>query len=93
MSLQKFSSSDLDRIIRMAWEDRTSYEAISYQFGLTPNEIVKVVRSQLSPCAFKRWRKRISQRGKIKNESKRPFKESRFKCARQSTDGITKGWK
>lgn len=87
------SHSDIDRLIRMGWEDRTTFESIKKQFGLSPNEFVKIMRRHLEPQAFKRWRRRVFEQGKLKNEVQRGFKTTRFKCSRQSVDGITKGWK
>ena len=77
----------------MGWEDRTSFEAIYTQFNLTPNEFVKVMRTQLSPSGFKLWRKRIFEKGYLKNEKKCGHKILRFKCPNQSIDGQTKGKK
>lgn len=90
--LEEFSPENISRLIRMGWEDRTSFEAIYTQFDLNPNEFVKVMRSQLSPSGFKLWRKRISDKGRLKNEKKRGVKILRFKCSRQSLDGDIK-WK
>ena len=87
------SQTDTDRLIRMGWEDRTTFEAIQQQFGITPNEFVQLMRRNLDSNTFRRWRKRIFDQGKLKNEVRRGFKTTRFKCARQSVDGLTKGWK
>lgn len=91
--IDAFSPEDLDRLVRMGWEDRTTFEAIKSQFGLSENEFVRLMRTQLSPAAFARWRKRVHHQGQLKHELKRGFKTTRFKCSRQSVDGITKGWK
>lgn len=90
---QALSGEDADRIVRMAWEDRTAFEAIKTQFGLTANEVVKFMRTQLDDKAYKRWRRRANEQGQLKHESLRPFTEGRFKCRRQRSDGSTKGWK
>lgn len=87
------SASDVDRLIRMGWEDRTAFEAISLQFGFTENEFVRLMRSQLSTAAFNRWRRRVHDQGRLKHERKSGIVSERFKCSRQSVDGITKGWK
>jgi uncharacterized protein (TIGR03643 family) len=84
---------DFDRMIRMGWEDRSTFEDIHTQFGLTPNEFVRFMRTKLDRSNFERWRRRVFEQGKLKNEKTRGFKTSRFKCSRQSVDGITKGWK
>lgn len=82
-----------DRIVRMAWEDRTEFDFINHQFGLTPNEVVKFMRTQLNEKAYKRWRKRVSEKGPLKHLALKTKEESRFKCKRQRSDGSTKGWK
>lgn len=91
--VDSFSVDDQDRLIRMGWEDRTAFEDIRKQFGLSENEFVRFMRSQLSAAAFARWRARVRSQGHLKHEKKRGIKEMRFKCSRQSVDGITKGWK
>ena len=89
----QFTASDTDRLIRMGWEDRSTFDAIEKQFNISPNEFVKFMRHNLDTNAFKRWRRRVFEQGQLKNEVKRGFKTTRFKCSRQSVDGITKGWK
>ncbi|MDB4557099.1 TIGR03643 family protein [bacterium] len=56
------SRPDLDRIIMMAWEDRTSFDAIREQFGLFPGEVIKLMRQELKPSSFKLWRRRTQGR-------------------------------
>ena len=46
---------DVDRIIEMAWEDRTPFDAIEYQFGLKENDVRKIMRKELKPSSFKLW--------------------------------------
>ena len=53
---------DLDRIIEMAWEDRTPFEAIEFQFGLSEPQVIAVMRQNLKASSFKLWRKRVSGR-------------------------------
>ena len=53
---------DIDRIIEMCWEDRTPFEAIEYQFGLTEEDAIKIMRQNLKPKSFKVWRERVSGR-------------------------------
>ncbi len=91
--LRSFSADELDRLVRMGWEDRTTFESIKLQFSLSENEFVRLMRSQLSEPAFKRWRRRVHTQGHLKHEAKRGIKTTRFKCSRQTVDGITKGWK
>ena len=59
---QTFSAAELSRIIEMAWEDRTPFEAIASQFGLTEQQVIKVMRANISAGAFKRWRARVTGR-------------------------------
>lgn len=87
------SDTDKSRLVRMGWEDRSTFEAIEKQFGINPNEFVKYMRHVLEAKTFQRWRSRVFEQGKLKNETKRGFKTTRFKCSRQSWDGLTKGWK
>jgi uncharacterized protein (TIGR03643 family) len=84
---------DLARIVRMAWEDRTSFDAIKEQFGLTPNQVVRFMRTQLDENAYRRWRRRANQQGHLKHEKKRPEGILRFKCKSQRLDGSIKGSK
>ena len=84
---------DIDRIVRMCWEDRTPFEAIFQQFNLNPNEVVKFMRKALPPKDFKRWRTRANNLGHLKHQKTRPFEINRFKCSRQNLDGSTKGYK
>ena len=62
MAASEFSPEQLDRIIQMAWEDRTSFEAIRTQFGLSPGDVIKLMRSKMTSGSFKLWRKRTSGR-------------------------------
>ncbi|WP_323787869.1 TIGR03643 family protein [Psychroserpens sp.] len=71
-----------DRIIEMAWEDRTTFEAIKIQFGLKEQEVIELMRKEMKPKSFKMWRKRVQGR-KTKHEKLRTFSEGRFKCSRQ----------
>ncbi|TMM29102.1 TIGR03643 family protein [Polaribacter aestuariivivens] len=72
----------IDRIIEMAWEDRTTFEAIQFQFGLKEQEVIDLMRREMKPKSFKMWRKRVQGR-KTKHEKLRTFEKGRFKCSRQ----------
>ncbi len=76
------SQADTDRIIQMAWEDRTSFDAIRSQFGLTPGEVIALMRQALKPASFRLWRARTNGR-KTKHVALRGFKIGRFRCANQ----------
>jgi uncharacterized protein (TIGR03643 family) len=57
-----FSLADVSRIIEMAWEDRTPYEAIEWQFGLNEPAVVRLMRDEMKASSFKMWRKRMNSR-------------------------------
>ena len=78
-----FTERELDRIIEMAWEDRTPFEAILFQFGLPEKEVIKVMRTNLKESSFKRWRKRVKSGVSQKHLKKRNQDITRFKCSRQ----------
>ena len=75
---------DLDRIIEMAWEDRTPFEAILVQFKLKEQDVISLMRRELKPKSFKLWRARVQGRA-TKHMKKRNFDAGRFKCSRQRT--------
>ena len=62
MTEQQFSLTDIDRIIEMAWEDRTSFEAIELQFGLNEQAVIELMRKEMKPSSFRMWRKRTNGR-------------------------------
>ncbi len=76
------SSLEIDRIIEMAWEDRTTFEAIFLQFGLTEQQVISLMRNQMKPKSFRLWRKRVQGR-KTKHAKLRNFESGRFRCSRQ----------
>ncbi|MDP5231957.1 MAG: TIGR03643 family protein [Cellulophaga sp.] len=78
-----FTERQADRIIEMAWEDRTPFEAIEFQFGLPEKEVIKFMRGNLKESSFKRWRKRVNSGVSQKHLKKRNPDISRFKCSRQ----------
>ena len=79
----KFSDEAVDRIIEMAWEDRTPFEAIRYQFEISEKEVIQLMRRTLKPTSFRRWRKRVNSGVSQKHLKKRNSEISRFKCTRQ----------
>jgi uncharacterized protein (TIGR03643 family) len=87
---ESFTIEENDRIVRMGWEDRTSYKAITLQFGLTPSQLVHFMRFALDQNSFKRWRRRVFEQGRLKNA---PHDNYRFKCKSQRMDGSTKNYK
>ncbi|DAB34702.1 MAG TPA: TIGR03643 family protein [Sulfurospirillum sp. UBA12182] len=73
-----FDVDDKSRIIQMAWQDRTPFESIKYNYGLTQNEVQKLMRLWMKPSSFKMWRKRVKNRN-TKHLKKLSFKPIRFK--------------
>lgn len=73
---------ETDRIIGMAWEDRTPFEAIFIQFGLTEQEVITLMRRELHRKSFERWRKRVQGRA-TKHQALRSADVIRFACSRQ----------
>ena len=76
---------ETDRIIEMAWEDRTPFEAIDIQFGLPESDVIKLMRKELKESSFKLWRKRVNSGVSQKHLKKRSSEIDRFKCSRQTT--------
>jgi uncharacterized protein (TIGR03643 family) len=77
------SPVEKDRIIEMAWEDRTPFEAILFQFGLSEADVIELMRQNLKRRSFQRWRKRVNSGVSQKHLSKRNPEITRFKCTRQ----------
>lgn len=77
-----FTERELDRIIEMAWEDRTPFEAITFQFGISEQETIEVMRREMKPSSFRMWRKRVQGRS-TKHLKLRSQETGRFKCTRQ----------
>ncbi len=82
--MQNLSEIDIDRIVEMAWEDRTPFEAISHQFGLSEQEVIELMRQQMKASSFKRWRRRVQGRA-TKHKYIRQDGVNRFKCSRQKS--------
>jgi uncharacterized protein (TIGR03643 family) len=80
--MKNFNKEDISRIIEMAWEDRTPFEAIEFQFGLNENDVREIMRRELKDSSFKMWRKRVSGR-KTKHLSLRSKEVIRFKSKNQ----------
>lgn len=78
----RLSEIEIDRVIEMAWEDRTPFEAIQFQFGLTEMETKALMRKELKRKSYELWRKRVTNR-KTKHEKLRAFSQGRFKCSLQ----------
>ncbi len=81
---------DTDRIIEMAWEDRTPFEAIYMQFGISESEVIVLMRRELKRSSFNLWRKRVNSGISSKHLHKRSAKMNRFKCSLQKTISMNK---
>ena len=79
--MRELDSIDLDRVIEMAWEDRTPFEAIAYQFGLSESEVIQLMRSEIKASSFRMWRKRVSGR-KTKHAATSSADRFRASCHR-----------
>jgi len=77
-----FTPDELSRIIEMAWEDRTPFEAIEFNFGLGESAVIQIMRGQLKPRSFRLWRQRVTAR-KTKHSALRPPGVSRGYCPTQ----------
>ena len=83
-------SKDIDRVIEMAWEDRTPFEAIKMQFGLAENNVIALMRKELKRSSFNLWRKRVHSGVSQKHALKRNSDIDRFKCSRQTSISMNK---
>ena len=84
------SERNLNRIIEMASEDRTPFEAIEYQFNMSEKDVIVIMRQELKRSSFNLWRKRVNSGVSSKHIKKRNTEISRFKCSRQKTISINK---
>lgn len=79
---KEFNDREIDRIIEMAWEDRTPFEAIAFQFNLKEQEVIELMRREMKPSSFRMWRERVQGR-KTKHSKLRSGNPDRFKSTRQ----------
>ena len=86
----ELSEKDIDRIIELAWEDRTPFEAIEFQFGKSEADVIALMRRQLKRSSFNLWRKRVNSGVSQKHLHKRVAGISRFKCSLQRTISLNK---
>ncbi|MBD1822684.1 TIGR03643 family protein [Cyanobacteria bacterium FACHB-DQ100] len=82
MELPELDRETIDRILEMAWEDRTPFEAIELQFGLSEKQTIALMRREMQESSFRMWRKRVSGR-KTKHLKQRDFLEGRFRSQNQ----------
>ncbi len=81
--MNQLNVNEIDRIIEMAWEDRTPFEAILAQFGLCEAEVIRIMRLNLKRSSFNLWRKRVNSGVSQKQAKKRNLEIDRFRCSRQ----------
>ncbi|MEY2899532.1 MAG: hypothetical protein RL138_1585 [Bacteroidota bacterium] len=86
----ELSQLDIDRVIQMAWEDRTPFEAIFIQFKLTEADTIQLMRKNLKRSSFNLWRKRVNTGVSQKHMKRRDPDILRFKCSRQRTITLNK---
>lgn len=89
MKKEILSLQDIDRIIEMAWEDRTPFEAIELQFGILEKDIIALMRKHMKDSSFKMWRKRTNGRA-TKHQAVSLLKKGRFKSTRQKAISANK---
>jgi uncharacterized protein (TIGR03643 family) len=84
-----YTDVDIDRIIEMAWEDRTPFDAIEFQFGLREADVKELMKKNLKLSSYKLWRKRVHNCN-TKHVAKRSADISRFKCTLQRAISMNK---
>ncbi|OGX86888.1 TIGR03643 family protein [Hymenobacter glacialis] len=82
MTTPELTPEDIDRIIEMAWEDRTPFEAIEAQFGLAETEVIKLMRREMKASSWRMWRARVQGRA-TKHRVKSAVDDARFKSTLQ----------
>jgi uncharacterized protein (TIGR03643 family) len=78
--IKSFTDADIDRIVEMAWEDRTSFDTIYDQFGISEPEVIKIMRKSMKRSSFLMWRERVSGR---KTKHAKTSEAQRFRCSQQ----------
>lgn len=84
MKRVELSQEDTDRVIEMAWEDRTPFDAILMQFGLKEKDVIELMRRELKASSWRLWRERVQGRA-TKHSALRGFEVGRHKCSLQRT--------
>ncbi|NML64906.1 TIGR03643 family protein [Hymenobacter sp. RP-2-7] len=87
--LPALTAPQIDRIMEMAWEDRTPFEAIFAQFGLKESEVIQLMRRELKPTSWRLWRARVQGRA-TKHQVKSAVDDARFKANRQRSITLNK---
>jgi len=79
-TLKTLTAVDIDRIVEMAWEDRTTFDTIYEQFGISEPEVIKIMRKSMKRSSFLMWRERVSGR---KTKHAKTSEAQRFRCGEQ----------
>lgn len=87
--LTSLSEENINRVIEMAWEDRTPFEAIDIQFGLTEQQVIALMRRELKPASWRRWRARVQGRS-TKHSVKSSELMTRFRSTSQRSISLNK---
>jgi uncharacterized protein (TIGR03643 family) len=82
MELPELDSETIDRVLEMAWEDRTTFESIELQFGIQEKQVIALMRREMKASSFRMWRKRVTGRT-TKHATRRDFIAGRFKSQNQ----------
>ena len=85
----RLSTQDVDRIIEMAWEDRTPFDAIEFQYGVPEKEVIQLMRQEMKHSSWKMWRKRVQGRS-TKHQALKGKKVNRFKSRMQKNISMNK---
>lgn len=78
------TDADIDRIIEMAWEDRTPFDAIDAQFGLGEQDVIELMRREMKPTSWRMWRARVQGRA-TKHAAQSPVNDNPFHSRSQRT--------
>lgn len=87
--IKNLSPEALDRIVEMAWEDRTPFDAIFQQFDVPEKDVIKIMRREMKPSSFRMWRKRVQGRA-TKHVQLRSEEVKTFKSTRQRSISLNK---
>jgi len=86
---KELTPQEIDRIVEMGWEDRTPFDAIKAQFGVSEAEVIAIMRREMKPSSFRMWRARVQGRS-TKHTALRSEAIDRFKCTRQRSISMNK---
>ena len=89
MEKKALTPQEIDRIVEMGWEDRTPFDAIKAQFGVSEAEVIAIMRREMKPSSFRMWRARVQGRT-TKHTALRSEEIDRFKCTRQRSISMNK---